>query len=168
MTTDLLNLAEYFLGHLVREEASLRAAREGLGLLNESFTRGNFTDLQNTLTKVGDLAEHTQRTKAEREAVCQKLGEALDLDPETVHITAVASRLPAPYPARIASYRDRLQILAADVERLSAKTTAAVGFCRSFMNRVINEMTEGGASVTHYGPGPRRESNRGTLLVARG
>jgi uncharacterized protein YeeX (DUF496 family) len=169
MTTDLTTLAELFLGHLVREEACLRAARAGLDDLNHAFADGDLPTLQAALERASLLADLTQKTRDDRDRVRVQLAEYLDLDPETVNLSAVSARMPAPYSARIASYRDRLQVLAAEVERQTARAANAAGFCRGFIGKTLSEMTDGKAAVTQYGPTHRRDANRGAaLLVAQG
>lgn len=169
MPTEITTLAEVFLGHLVREEACLQAARESLSQLHEAFLRGDLVQLQQSLDQASQMADWTQQTREERERVCRQMAEILDLDPDTVNLSAVSARMPAPYSTRIQTYRDRLQVLVAEVERLSVRTSNAAGFCRNFIQRTISEMTDGKAAVTHYGPTHRREAARvGALLTARG
>ena len=168
MPPELLQLAELCLAHLSREEAALQAARAGLTELTDALVKGDLARLQTAVRAAGPLADETHRTRDARGIVCATLAEALDLSPESVTLSLVAIRLPAPYAGRVAAARDRLQVLAAEVERLSRRAASVVGYCRGFLQRVVADESDSGAATAHYGPGPRREVARGALLVARG
>ena len=58
-TPPLAELAELCLAHLVREEATLRANREGLGQLHAAFLSGTFPEIQATVQHCQRLADDT-------------------------------------------------------------------------------------------------------------
>jgi hypothetical protein len=168
MSSDLQPLSDLCLNHLVREEAALQATRAGLEELHAAVVRGDAATFQTAVQRAADLADEMHRSQAARLSFCRAVADALDLSPESVTLSGIAGRLPGAAANQVAAARDRLQALSADVRRLTARTAAVVGYCRTFMRNLFADLTDTGAAATHYGPGPRATAAAGSLFVARG
>lgn len=168
MSSDLLPLSDLCLAHLAREEAALQATRAGLEHLHAAVVHGDAAAFQAAVHRAAELADESQRTRDARLAFCRAAADALDLSPESITLSGIAGRLPGGAADRVAAARDRLQALTAEVRRLTGRTAAVVGYCRTFMRKLFADLTDTGAAATHYGPGPRATAAAGALLVARG
>ncbi len=168
MPADFTPIAERCLAHLSVEEAALQAARAGLVELHDAVVRGTITDLTAAVERAGKLADQTREARAVRLTFCRSMADALDLSPESITLSVIASRLPVPLADRIAAARDRLQALSADLRNHASRTASVVGHCRTFLRKLFADLTDSGAAAIPYGPGPRPTAASGAILVARG
>jgi hypothetical protein len=169
MSIAIAELAETCLAHLVREEATLQASREGLAKLHAAFLHGTLPDLQSAVTHCQQLSDATFTARHQRESLCRLLAEEMGIDPAHVRLSLLATWLPAPYGERVAACRDKLQVLAEDVERLTKRVSKVATYCRTFLQKAVEDATgqpDGG--MVRYGPSGRRSESRGSLLIANG
>ena len=166
-TPPLAELAELSLAHLVREEATLRANREGLGQLHAAFLSGTFPEIQATVQHCQRLADDTVTARKSREDLCRQIAAHFEIEPGEVRLSLVASWLPAPYGARVSACRDKIQVLAEEVERLSKRVANVAAYCKTFLQKAVEDSL-GLPLMIHYGPVNRRMDTRGSLLIANG
>jgi hypothetical protein len=166
---DLLLLAEQFLSHLNREESSLREVRTSFGELHIALMSGSLTDLDNARSHQAEVAEKCLSLQQARENICCQLGEQLHLPPGSLTLSEIASHLPDPYGDRVRSVRDRLQVLAMEVDTINRRNTSLIGYCRTYMQRILTALTVGGTPILRYGPtGMQVGTSTDPLLIARG
>lgn len=167
MSTTLAELSELCLAHLVLEEATLRANREGLSQLHAAFLSGTFPELQACILHCQRLAEDTVAARKSRESLCREIAEHMELEPEDIRLSLLASRLPAPYGNRVSACRDKLHLLSEEVDRLSKRVSNIASYCKTFIQKAVEDSL-GLPVLVNYGPMSRRVDTRGSLLVANG
>ena len=167
MSTTLAELSELCLAHLVLEEATLRANREGLSQLHAAFLGGTLPELQACILHCQRLAEDTVAARTSREALCREIADHMELEPEEIRLSLLATWLPAPYGNRVSACRDKLHVLTEEVERLTKRVANVASYCKTFLQKAVEDSL-GLPVLVHYGPVSRRVETRGTLLIANG
>ncbi|WP_020473197.1 hypothetical protein [Zavarzinella formosa] len=169
MSIELVELAEMCLAHLAREEATLQASRDGLNKLYAAYLRGTLADLQAAILHCQELSDETFGARHRRETLCRLLAKEMGIEPENVRLSLLATLLPAPYGDQVAASRDKLQMLAEDVERLTKRVSTIATYCRTYLQKAIEDSTGQSVGVVNqYGPAGRRVETRGSLLIANG
>ena len=151
---DLPQLAELCLGHVAREESSLREARDGLADLRSALVAGDPGRVRAALQRQVRVAVQCDGLRRERSQTSERLALKLGLDPDTVTLSQVANRLPAPWADRVAAARDRLRLLAADADALNRRNAKLVEQCRDFLAGLLDEFAAGDAAGRAPPPAP--------------
>jgi hypothetical protein len=157
------------LAHMQQEEAMLAETLESLEQVRTALRGGGIDALKDALDRQTRIAHASAELRDRRAKLRRQMSAVLGVAPHVVTIKMLAARLPGEAGARLASCRDRLNEMAARVDRVNRANAALVGQSLDFLERFFIEITGGERDGTGYGPaGDTREPALGSIIEARG
>lgn len=167
--SDAGSLSLACLAHLQQEEAMLAETLDSLQEVRGALRGGGLEALRRALDRQARIAEASSELRARRAALRREMAGALGIAPRDVTLSRLAARLPADVATHLTGCRDRLNRMAAEVDRLNRANAALVGQSLEFLERFLTEITDGDSVGAGYGAsGALRAPAIGSLIEARG
>ena len=142
---------------------------ESLRQVRAALTQGNFASLNAALAQQGKTSRAADELRERRTKLRRKLASVLGVAPQTVTVQMLAVRLAGDTGERLTACRNRLRIMAAEVDRLNRANAALVSQSLDFLERFFVEITGGEHGGRSYDcSGTSRQSECGSIIEARG
>lgn len=157
------------LAHMQQEEAMLAETLDSLRLVRAALRGGSLDSLKDALDRQARLAHASQELRERRARLRREMSAVLGIAPQSVTLKMLAARLPGDAGTRLASCRDRLSAMAAEVDHLNRANAALVGQSLDFLERFFIEITGGDRGGAGYSSaGATRAPALGSIIEARG
>lgn len=166
---DATTLSLACLAHMQQEEAMLAETLESLQQVRTALRGGSLDSLKDALDRQARIARASVELRDRRANLRRDMAVVLGVPPRSVTLTMLVAWLPGDAGARLASCRDRLNGMAAEVDRLNRANAALVGQSLDFLERFFIEITGGDRGGAGYSPaGATRAPALGSIIEARG
>jgi hypothetical protein len=130
---------------------------------------GGLEALRSALDRQAHIAVASSELGTRRAALRREMAGALGIAPGDVTLSRLAARLPADVATHLTACRDRLNRMAAEVDRVNRANAALVGQALEFLERFLTEITDGECLGAGYAAsGALRAPTVGSLIEARG
>jgi hypothetical protein len=155
--------------HMQQEEAMLAETLDSLRQIRSALRDGGLDSLKAALDRQARIAHASAELRDRRADLRRAMSAALGVSPREVTLMNLAARLPRDIAAHLTGCRDRLNDMAAEIDRLNRANAALVGQSLEFLERFLTEITDGDPGGAGYSSsGATREPVLGSLIEARG
>ena len=147
----------------------LKESLLSLEQVRAALLQGDLGGLADSLKRQAHAAHAAGELRHARERFRTQIGLALGVSPQSVTLQWLAKQLPAEAGERIASCRERLCRLAAEVDGLNRSNAALILQSLDFLNQLLLDITGGSSGGNRYGATGRRQTSAcGSLIEAQG